>query len=305
MTGLYGEMNANKVSYFNIFDLLKDFKLSSDNLEHLQDVNLKFDDYIKELCSFDNRAILYFLIRSFNAEITTSNLIEDHIINPKDISESEAFFDSLSISHKKIKDLHKEIAKEDIDYEYRQKEAWVQSVRDGVRTIYWYAVNPEDIKKFMDDFILFYRNKSANLIDSSIFIKSALVHLMFMRIHPFEDGNGRASRILHDMKFAEMVNKTYGYNLKMSPIHISQSIWRNRSEYYRRINAFHFDLNHKEENNKALNDWISFVLNMYDEELNFMNVMFANCRSNLEFISSKYKDSDVISKEANNLKMGR
>ena len=196
MTGLYGEMNANKVSYFNIFDLLKDFKLSSDNLEHLQDVNLKFDDYIKELCSFDNRAILYFLIRSFNAEITTSNLIEDHIINPKDISESEAFFDSLSISHKKIKDLHKEIAKEDIDYEYRQKEAWVQSVRDGVRTIYWYAVNPEDIKKFMDDFILFYRNKSANLIDSSIFIKSALVHLMFMRIHPFEDGNGRTGRVL-------------------------------------------------------------------------------------------------------------
>ena len=48
------------------------------------------------------------------------------------------------------------------------------SVRNGIETIYWYAVEPEDIKKFMNDFITFYRNKSTNLVDSSLFIKTSV-----------------------------------------------------------------------------------------------------------------------------------
>lgn len=305
MDGLYGKMNAERIKYFNIYDLVKGFKLNSDSLEHLQDVSFKFDEYMKNLTAFNNRAILRFLIESFNSEIYVSNLIEDHLIKPQDISESDSFFDSLSISHKRIKDLHKELTKEHMEYEYRDEEAWVHSVRNGIETIYWYAVEPEDIKKFMNDFITFYRNKSTNLVDSSLFIKTSLVHLLFMRIHPFKDGNGRTSRILHDMKFVEMVNKVYGYNLRISPLHLSQGIWRNRNEYYKRINALSFDLNHVEENNEALNNWIQFILNMYEEELNFMNSSLSNCKSFLESISSKCESDDVINKEANKLKIKR
>lgn len=305
MAGIYGETNAEKVKYFDIHNLVKSFKLTPESLEHLQDISIQFDDYMKELTEFNNNAIIYFLLKSFNSEICVSNLIEDHIINPKEISESDSFFDSLSISHKRIKDLHKEIAKENVEYEYRNQEAWVHSVRNGIETIYWYAVQPEEIKQFMNDFINFYRNKSTNLTDSSLFIKTSLVHLLFMRIHPFKDGNGRTSRILHDMKFVEMVNKTYGCNLRISPLHLSQAIWRNRSEYYKRINSLYFDLDHPEENNKALNEWIEFILNMYEEELNFMSVFLNNSKSSLGFLSSRYENDEVISKEANNLRIRR
>ncbi|MBR1416720.1 MAG: Fic family protein [Bacilli bacterium] len=305
MQELYGKMNAAKVDYFDINELLKDFKLSVDNLSHLQDTSIKFSEYMDFLSDFDNKSILYFLIKSFNDEIEISNLIEDHIIHPRDINESNIFLDSLSISNKRIKDLHAFSADNQGEYEYRNQEAWVHSVRNGIETIYWYAVKPEDIQKFMSDFLKYYRTKSGSLIDSSIYIKSALVHLLFMRIHPFKDGNGRTSRLLHDMKFVELVNKTYNYNLKISPLHISQSIWRNRSEYYKRINALYFDLKHPEENYKALNDWINFILNMYDEELNFMNLMLSNSSMSLEYIQNKASDDELINKEANKIKLSK
>lgn len=299
----YGNTNAKRVEYFNVNDLLTNFKLNGNNLEHLQDTSIKFNKYMQRLTNFDNHTMLYFLIKSFNDEIKVSNLIEDHIVHPKDVNESNIFLDSLSISHKRIKDLHKYIADDEVEYGYRNQEAWVHSVRNGIETIYWYAVDPKDIKKFIDDFIVFYRNKSSNLIDSSICIKSALVHLLFMRIHPFKDGNGRTSRLIHDMKFVELVNKAYDYKLKISPLHLSQSIWRNRSEYYKRINELYFDLEHEEYNNEALNNWIRFILNMYDEELNFMNLMIDNFRTLNDYVQKQSRSDEFINKEVEKIKI--
>ena len=62
----------------------------------------------------------------------------------------------------------------------------------------------------MDDFIKFYKTKSLSVIDSNPFLKSALAHLLFVRIHPFSDGNGRTARMIHNMKFTESINNIYG-----------------------------------------------------------------------------------------------
>lgn len=47
---------------------------------------------------------------------------------------------------------------------------------------------------------------------------NSLVHLLFLRIHPYTDGNGRTARILHNIKFTEMINKVYSTRLKLSPL---------------------------------------------------------------------------------------
>ena len=45
---------------------------------------------------------------------------------------------------------------------------------------------------------------------SNPFLKSALIHLLFLRIHPYADGNGRTARLLHNSKFTASINSIYG-----------------------------------------------------------------------------------------------
>jgi len=104
-----------------------------------------------------------------------------------------------------------------------------------------------------------------SVIDSNPFLKSALIHLLFVKIHPYGDGNGRTARTLHNIKFTESFNQIYNMKLKISPINLSQSININQITYNKAINGIYFDLEH--DNNEMINYWFNFILNMYDEQL--------------------------------------
>lgn len=39
----------------------------------------------------------------------------------------------------------------------------------------------------MDDFIKIYKSRSLSVLNTNPFFKAALVHLLFVRIHPFRD----------------------------------------------------------------------------------------------------------------------
>lgn len=128
-----------------------------------------------------------------------------------------------------------------------------------------YMAKPSDVKPFMDDFIKFYKTKSLSVVDSNPFLKSALAHLLFVRIHPFSDGNGRMARMIHDMWFTESINNIYGMGLKLCPLNLSQSILINQFTYVNRINDIYFDL--EQDSNHEINRWFDFILNMVDEQL--------------------------------------
>ena len=201
-------INPAKVSYFSLEEYVQRIKLSSGVLTHLEDTSRDFDKYMKKLCDLDDNVILYFLSASFNQELRNSNLIEGHLITPKDLSREEnIFFDRLDIDDKRIKDLHAFVTDGVQDYDYRTIDAWVRKLEGSKETIYWYGANPEDISRFIEDFINIYNTKSTSSIHSNAFIKSALMHLLIMRIHPFKDGNGRTSRMIQDMKFTEAIDK--------------------------------------------------------------------------------------------------
>ena len=61
--------------------------------------------------------------------------------------------------------------------------------------IYWRGSEVKDIKKFMNDFLIYYKDSSISIINTNPFIKASLIHLIFVRIHPFLDGNGRTARV--------------------------------------------------------------------------------------------------------------
>lgn len=272
--------NPNKTTYFSLEEYVDRIKLNDNIRYHIEETSEEFDKYIKRLKEYDESTILYFLISAFEKEMKDSNLIENHIINPKEINEKNVFFDSLTISHNRIRALHQFVTNNEEEYNYRKIDAWVRTLRGNDETIYWYGADPKDIKNFMDDFIKIYKNKSMSAKDNNAFIKSSLVHLLFMRIHPFKDGNGRTARIIQSMKFTEAINKVYGYNLKISPLHLSQSIYLNKQEYYKRLNNIYFDLEH--DNNDEINKWFDFILNMFDEQIYYMSNRLKERERNLD-----------------------
>ncbi len=283
--------NLEKVKYFSIQQYLKNIEFEMQTLDHMEVVNRAFDEYIEKLMKYDELAITLFLCKSFEEEMKYSNQIENHIITPLEINEHNMFFDKLSINHVRIKQLHQFALKEDDMTEYRTTEMKIGTYRklnpeiqqegkiiekDGERyyeDIYWYGAESEDIRKFMDDLITFYKDNSFSVVNSNPFIKSSLVHLLFLRIHPFEDGNGRTARLLHNMKFTDSINRMKGSRLKISPLNISPGISNFKNDYNKCIDNIFFDLDHFERrnnNNPEINRFINFMLNTIEEEITFL-----------------------------------
>ena len=265
-------MNPERVKYFNLEEYVDRINIKSDVLYHVEDTSKAFEEYIKFLSNYPETVILDHLIDSFKNEVEYSNMVERNFIKPQDISDNDVFFDSLSMNHHRIKELH-EFAhgkNPNFRFEYRDgiaRRSWIDR-NTGEEHIYWYGANPEDIKAFMDDYIKIYKTKGLQLMDISPFIKAALCSLLFVRIHPFNDGNSRTSRLLYDMKFTEMINRLYGTNLKISPLHLSMGIYLNQPTYAKRINDIYFDLEH--DCNDEINRFIDFLLTLTDEQLFYM-----------------------------------
>ena len=256
---------AIKFDYFNIFDYIGKIKLCKDINEHALYSEMEYMNYMNKLISFDSKEIDLFLINTFYRELRDSNLIEDNIIYPEEVLNGDVYLDNFNISDARIKRIHNFATRGTCPYEYRTNEVWVSAIRGLKEHIFWYGAKPEDIQKFINDFMELYKS---DIFNDNIFLKCALIHLIFIRIHPFKDGNGRTCRLITNMKFAEMTNALCGHNFKISPLHLSHSIYRNRAGYSKHIDNIYFDLDNF--NNDDLNKWFEFMLRMYDEQLYYM-----------------------------------
>ncbi len=263
------KMNQAPPKYFPLEEFVKRIRLDVSLLEHMEETNKEFDLYLKRLSQYDNYSVIYYWIAALFEEFKSSQKIESsHIISPTTIESKNIFFDSLSMSHKRIKELHQFVMGGEYS-DYREVPVRVSRMTLHGEDIFWWAPNVEDMKLFMKDFIDIYRSKSLSVLNTNPFFKSALLHLIFVRIHPFVDGNGRTARIIQSMKFTDSINQIYGMRLKISPLNISQSIFINRLTYANRINAIYFDLEH--DSNYEINQWFNFILDMVDEQLFYFN----------------------------------
>ena len=300
-------INLERVKYFNLNDYVSRIDLSSEILEHAYETSNKFDEYIRYLSQYKESVIVEHLINSFYNEVEYTNRTERHLIRPQDIKENDVFFDSLSMSHERIKQLHHFVSgdQDNFSYDYRKTEARVSYFdKLGEEHIFWYGAEPEDIEKFMKDFISIYQRNSIKDIHRNPFLKSALCHLLFVRIHPFNDGNGRTARLIYDMKFTKMINNIYGTNLKISPLHISMSIFTNQPTYVRRIDNTYFDIEH--DCNDEINKFFDFLLYMTDDQIGYM--MNDNSKEALDNLANYYANLhnetiDERNKEAASMKV--
>ena len=81
---------------------------------------------------------------------------------------------------------------------YRGGDVQVISGSMGHERVHFMAPPASDVNDFMEEFMWWFNNEN-NL---SAIIKSAISHLIFVSIHPFDDGNGRIGRAIADMALA-------------------------------------------------------------------------------------------------------
>lgn len=298
-------INEDKVEYFNLMEYIDKIKISDKLMYHAEETGQQFEEYIKTLkkyCDNDDYAMLFYWLDQNAKELRSSSKLENHVFTCSDLYGSGLFFEKMSINHERIKRIHKFVCENNgndiaIVGEYRRKAVNVGAWLDEDHyQVYWNAPEARDVKKFMDDYLTFYRTNSIRDIFQNPFFKAALAHLLFVRIHPFMDGNGRTARIIQNICFTSSINKIYGTKLTLSPLNISQSICRNQLSYADYINRVHFDLKHN--NVEAINNWLNFILYMYDEQLYYQTDRIPKLRNTLSKLSDDKitKFADIANK---------
>lgn len=266
-------MNSDFIKYFNLEEYVSRIKLTTKLLEHLESTNCEFDNYMKKLAIYDEEFIINYWVYLLYQELKSNQKIENTKFNITTLVDKSVFFDTLGVSHKRIHDLHNFVIEKEIEegklqqtFDYRTVPVNVSRfTADGREEIFWRGVNPEDVQAFMNEFLKVYKHSGASLLFSNPFLASSLMHLLFVKIHPYRDGNGRTARVIHNIKFTEMINKLHGTRLKLSPLNLSQSILINKLTYVKRINNIYFDVEH--DTNESINKWFDFILDMADEQI--------------------------------------
>lgn len=271
-------MNPARVTYFPLEEYVRRIKVDDKVLFHLEDTESELKSYLNLLNQYgDCAAVDNWISNLFNysmRQLNFSSEMEKHLISPRDMMKA-AEFGMSDMNHEQIKRLHRlalGFDSDDVIEDYRDAghEVKVSTLFPITKEekIYWHGAQGVDVRKFMDDFVTIYKSDSSSKIDSSPLLKSALVSLLFVRVHPFMDGNGRTSRMINNIKITEAINSMYDTKFRLCPLDLSKIIMgRYREVYGGKINDIYFDLEH--ENNDEINAWFDFMLTMADEELYF------------------------------------
>lgn len=114
----------------------------------------------------------------------------------------------------------------------------------GKEMVHFEAPSSKIVAAEMKQFMNWYQNfkvKSAEI--KKALIKTAIAHLYFETIHPFEDGNGRIGRAIAEKCFSECLQRPI-------LISISSTIEQNKKEYYNSLK--------KAQRSLEITDWIFY-----------------------------------------------
>ncbi|NRA53888.1 MAG: Fic family protein [Gammaproteobacteria bacterium] len=113
--------------------------------------------------------------------------------------------------------------------DYRDDTMQIISGRYGKQQIHFEAPCAEknEVEQEMDTFFNWLNTSS----DESTFIRAAIAKFWFVTVHPFDDGNGRLSRIIAERCLAEAEHT----NLRLYSL--SSALENHRTEYYQQLES--------------------------------------------------------------------
>lgn len=109
----------------------------------------------------------------------------------------------------------------------------IRKVKVGVRSqgrLIYLAIEPELVKAELEILLADISNLTkTKLTSKEVFYYAAYIHLAFVYIHPFVDGNGRATRLIEKWFLATMLGE------KAWCITSEKNYWDNRPTYYKNL----------------------------------------------------------------------
>src|SRR4030042_72932 len=128
----------------------------------------------------------------------------------------------------------------------------------GKEKVHFEAPPSEEIRKEMKSFISWFNKEP----DQDLILKSAISHLWFITIHPFEDGNGRIARALSEMLLTrsdETPQRFYS---------MSAQIRSERKDYYKILEKI-------QKGTLDITEWLVWYLKCIENALNSSDIILS------------------------------
>lgn len=127
---------------------------------------------------------------------------------------------------------------------YRSDEMSVVSGTFGRERIHYRAPSPERVPLEMERFLEWINNSD----NAPGILKSAIAHLWFVSIHPFDDGNGRIGRAISDMVMAKLDGDGMHF------YSMNSQILKDKNHYYK-------VLERTQRGNGDITEWLEWYFN--------------------------------------------
>ena len=147
----------------------------------------------------------------------------------------------------------------------------------GFEKVHYRAVPLASMDKDIDNFLNYCNNS-----DENIYIKSAIAHLWFVSIHPYDDGNGRISRAITDSILSKQTLHT-----QFKLYSISTAINSDRKAYYDVLDK---TTNLFKNRNFDITPWLEW-------HLNILKSAMIDALRNIEYLIEKTKFWDIHRKQ--------
>ena len=121
------------------------------------------------------------------------------------------------------------------------------------------AASPEIVNQELDKLFHDIEILVANDLDAfEVFYYASLIHLVFVKIHPFQDGNGRTARLIEKWFLIEKIGQ------KATSVQLEKNYFKHLKEYYSNIKVLGLEYDDLDFN-KAL-DFLLMTVNGIDEQ---------------------------------------
>ncbi len=219
------EINTDTFNFYNAVSSMASSKIEGETLE--------IDSYLKH-------------------KLNNVKYIKSLTEKPNDLFSAYEFAQKNKITKTNILKAHKIISKHLLTTYYRgrvRNEDMI--IRDSTTgKVVYEACLKENVKK---EFNVFFKEVvqilKKDLSLSETFFYASLIHIVFVKIHPFDDGNGRTARLLEKWFLAEKLGQTAWF------IQNDLNYWNNRKKFYLHLSEIGFYYESLNYNNA-----ISFLL---------------------------------------------
>lgn len=138
---------------------------------------------------------------------------------------------------------------------YRTNPMQVISGALGQEKVHYEAPAPEKIKTEMNRFLEWINGNPSDTRNSDSLIKSAVAHLWFLTIHPFDDGNGRIARTISDMLLCRSDRTSARFYSMSSQIEADK-------------NSYYEILEHTQKGGLDITEWVGWFLSCALKSIN-------------------------------------